>query len=155
MTTLYTIGYEGAELSDFLATLSEMGVQHVADIRDVPVSRKKGFSKNKLAEALSGAGITYAHFKALGDPKEGREAMRSGDRDRFFTIFERHVDQLEARDAMTELADVAAEVDTVLLCYERDPKDCHRTIVASIMRDAGLIRQFKHLGVKKYARAIS
>lgn len=155
MTTLYTIGYEGAELSDFLATLSEVGVRHVADIRDVPVSRKKGFSKHKLAEALGEAGISYGHFKPLGDPKEGREAMRSGDRSKFLAIFERHVDQVEARDAMTELAGIAADVETVLLCYERDPKDCHRTLVASMMREEGLIGQFKHLGVKKYARVIS
>lgn len=151
MTTLYTIGYEGAELSDFLATLEEVGVKHVADIRDVPVSRKKGFSKTKLAEALSEAGISYAHFKPLGDPKEGREAMRIGDRNRFLSIFNSHIENEDAKSAMEQIAELAADVDTVLLCYERDPKDCHRTIVASMLLREGLIAQFKHLGVRKYA----
>lgn len=149
MTTLYTIGYEGADLSAFLATLGEVGVKQVADIRDVPVSRKKGFSKNKLAEALCEVGISYAHYKPLGDPKEGREAMRLGDRAKFLSVFNEHVGQEDAQEALIKIASQAAKADTVLLCYERDPKDCHRTIVASMMKDRGLIGQFRHLGVKK------
>ncbi|WP_379551726.1 DUF488 family protein [Qipengyuania sp. DGS5-3] len=149
MKTLYTIGYEGADISAFLTTLGEVGVKRVADIRDVPISRKKGFSKNKLAEALSEVGISYAHFKPLGDPKEGREAMRSGDRAKFLSVFNEHVGREDAQDAMVELAEQAANSETVLLCYERDPKDCHRTIVASMMKERGLIEQFTHLGVKK------
>jgi len=49
---LYTIGYEGAEISQFLRTLRDCGVQRVIDIRDVPVSRKPGFSKGSLSAAL-------------------------------------------------------------------------------------------------------
>lgn len=149
MTILYTIGYEGADLPSFLATLEQVGVKHVADIRDVPVSRRKGFSKNKLAEALKEVGITYRHFKSLGDPKEGREAMRRGDRARFLAVFNEHVRKDCAEEALIHLAGNAAEVDTVLLCYERDPKDCHRTIVATMLQERGLIMQYRHLGVKK------
>ncbi len=149
MTTLYTIGYEGADLHSFLATLEEVGVKHVADIRDVPVSRRKGFSKNKLAEALKEIGITYQHFKPLGDPKEGREAMRRGDRAKFLAVFNEHVSKECAEEALMNLAGSAADVETVLLCYERDPKDCHRTIVATMLQERGLIRQYRHLGVKK------
>lgn len=149
MRTLYTIGYEGADLQSFLATLEDVGVKHVADIRDVPVSRRKGFSKNKLAEALKAVGISYQHFKSLGDPKEGRDAMRRGDRARFLTVFKEHVSKPSAEEALVQLADNAADADTVLLCYERDPKDCHRTIVATMLQERGLIRQYRHLGVKK------
>lgn len=149
MTVLFTIGYEGAEISAFLSTLVEAGVRHVADIRDVPVSRKKGFSKNKLAEALSGRGITYSHFKALGDPKEGRDAMRSGDKTRFLAVFNAHIEKPESVRALAELADEATESETVLLCYERDPRDCHRTIVASILQQEGRIEKITHLGVRK------
>ncbi|MEC7953073.1 MAG: DUF488 domain-containing protein [Pseudomonadota bacterium] len=149
MTVLYTIGYEGADISAFLSTLVEAGVRHVADIRDVPVSRKKGFSKNKLAEALSDSGITYSHFKALGDPKEGRDAMRSGDKKRFLAVFNAHIEKPESVRALSELADEATESDTVLLCYERDPQDCHRTIIASILQQEGRVEKITHLGVRK------
>jgi hypothetical protein len=46
--TLYTIGYEGADVDRFLATLADAGVATVADVRAVALSRKKGFSKNQL-----------------------------------------------------------------------------------------------------------
>ena len=149
MTVLYTIGYEGADISAFLSTLQEVGVRHVADIRDVPLSRKMGFSKNKLAEALLESGITYSHFKALGDPKEGREAMRKGDKNRFREVFNAHIEKPESLSALSQLADQAAESETVLLCYERDPHDCHRTIVATILQEEGKIDRITHLGVRK------
>ena len=49
---LFTIGYEGASLEDFLANLNIAGVDQLVDIRDFPGSRRKGFSKNALREAL-------------------------------------------------------------------------------------------------------
>ena len=149
MRTLYTIGYEGADISAFLSTLAEAGVGTVADIRDVPVSRKKGFSKNKLAEALGEVGISYVHLKQLGDPKEGREAMRRGDVATFRSVFNEHMSREEAQNALNELAEQAANSDTVLLCYERDPKHCHRNIVASVLRDRGHVGGVTHLGVRK------
>ena len=76
---LYTVGYEGADLSDFLNTLKVHKIKQIIDVRDLPLSRKRGFSKNALAAALAKIGITYLHLKALGDPKPGREAARSGD----------------------------------------------------------------------------
>lgn len=149
MKTLYTIGYEGADIAAFISTLAEAGVRTVADIRDVPVSRKKGFSKNKLAEALDEAGISYVHLKQLGDPKEGRDAMKRGDRKRFLTVFHEHIGRKEAQLALGELAERVATSETVLLCYERDPRHCHRTIVASMLQDRGQVEDVTHLGVRK------
>lgn len=150
MTRVSTIGYEGADISAFLSTLSEAGVRTVADIRDVPVSRKKGFSKNKLAAALEEVGIGYVHLKQLGDPKEGREAMRRGDREHFLRVFHAHIDRSEAQDALDQLAFEVSSSETVLLCYERDPKDCHRTIVASMLKERGEIVEVRHLGVRNH-----
>jgi uncharacterized protein (DUF488 family) len=49
MTTLYTIGYEGTDIDRFVATLKAVGVQLLADVRALPLSRKRGFSKNGAA----------------------------------------------------------------------------------------------------------
>jgi uncharacterized protein (DUF488 family) len=76
--TLYTIGFEGADIAQFLGTLVACEIEQVLDIREVPVSRKPGFSKSSLQMALDAIGIRYCHLKALGDPKRGREAMRRG-----------------------------------------------------------------------------
>ena len=57
MTVLRTIGYEGATLAAFLAALAQAGVTTLIDVRDAPISRKKGFSKTDLAAALRTAGF--------------------------------------------------------------------------------------------------
>lgn len=91
MKTVYTIGYEGTDIERFVKTLTAVGIEAVADVRAVPLSRKKGFSKNALQEHLEKAGIKYLAMQQLGDPKEGREAAKAGDYDRFRSIYSGHV----------------------------------------------------------------
>jgi uncharacterized protein (DUF488 family) len=146
MTTISTIGYEGADVAPFIDTLVEAGVKHVIDIRDVPASRKRGFSKNILSAALSENGIAYTHLKQLGDPKPGREAMRSGNYEVFLKIYNEHVAQPAAQSSLQTAVTIATEEPSVLLCYERDPKHCHRTLVADMMKDLASL-SVRHLGV--------
>ncbi|MFZ5727209.1 MAG: DUF488 family protein [Pseudomonadota bacterium] len=148
MRQIYTIGYEGASLSDFLDTLIDVGIDRVVDIRDVPASRRPGFSKNSLREALAEHDIEYAHLKPLGDPKEGREAMRRGDVKAFQEIFGKHLQSEASQEALRKAVQLANEKSIVLLCFERDPKHCHRTIVANLMSELASF-ETKHLGVQK------
>jgi uncharacterized protein (DUF488 family) len=76
MRTLFTIGYEGASLSDFIVTLQNSGVERLLDVREVAQSRRPGFSKTALSTALAEADIGYTHLRQLGDPKAGRDAAR-------------------------------------------------------------------------------
>lgn len=147
---LFTIGYEGAALADFLATLRQAGVCQVIDIRELPQSRRAGFSKNVLAAHLEGAGIDYLHVKQLGDPKHGRDAAKAGRMDEFRQIFEAHMELPASQAAVKQVASVAREKTSVLLCYERDPKFCHRSIVANhiLALADGKVR---HLGVQAIA----
>ena len=75
---VFTIGYEGADVDRFLTTLKDAGVATLADVRAVALSRKRGFSKSALRDALAHQGIGYEHFIKLGTPKEGRQAARAG-----------------------------------------------------------------------------
>ena len=93
---IFTIGYEGATVDGFIGALRKAGVALVLDIRAAPVSRKKGFSKNPLAQHLSEAGTGYRHLRGLGTPKQGREAARSGDHQSFERIFRHHLEEAEA-----------------------------------------------------------
>jgi uncharacterized protein (DUF488 family) len=147
---LSTIGYEGAELADFLATLSAYGVAQVIDVRDVPVSRKPGFSKRALAGALAAKGIAYVHIKELGDPKPGRDAARRGEFATFRKIYCHHLKGTDAQAALSFAARLAAETISCLLCFERAHEHCHRTIVAKALseREGFIVR---HLWVHKYA----
>lgn len=126
---LFTIGYEGATQAELIAALAAAGVGQVIDIRAVPLSRKPGFSKNVLAAGLKEAGIFYVHLKALGTPPEGREAARKGDRAGLARVY---ADQLALPEAMAQTAqllDLASERPSALLCFERDPAQCHRSLL--------------------------
>jgi len=149
---LTTIGYERADLSDFLNTLEEAGVEVLADIRDRAQSRRKGFSKTALSNALAERGISYVHFRDLGDPKEGREAARRGDLARFRKIFSQVMASPQAQDALAEVSKLSEDNNVCLLCYERDHRDCHRAIVASAVSKQSGIKPL-HLRVRKFPRA--
>ncbi|MEO6152690.1 MAG: DUF488 domain-containing protein, partial [Croceibacterium sp.] len=69
---ILTIGYEQATQGAVVATLLDAGVEVLADIRYLPLSRRPGFSKSSLKAAVEEAGIAYRHFKHLGTPAEGR-----------------------------------------------------------------------------------
>lgn len=149
MTTFFTIGYEGASLRDFINTLAEAGVEHVLDVRELPQSRRPGFSKRALSEALEAASIGYSHCKQLGDPKHGREAARRGDMDDFRMIFEAHLDLAASKNALVQAVNTVTRAPTALLCYERNPKDCHRSLVAKRLLALGSLH-VQHLGVKTH-----
>lgn len=148
MAIIFTIGYEGADLNDFLNTLQQVEVDHLLDIRELPQSRRRGFSKRALADALAQTGIKYTHIKQLGDPKHGREAARRGDIEAFEAIFEAHLDLAATQESLKEVSEMVVDQKIVLLCYERDPKLCHRSLVARRLKRLAAI-DVTHLGVRK------
>lgn len=137
MRILYTIGYEGTDIERFVATLLAVGIQRLADVRAVPHSRKRGFSLKSLSARLEAEGIEYLPFKPLGDPKPGRDAARAGHYDLFRAIYTAHLDSRDARSSLKELVAVAKEKPTCLLCFERDPVTCHRSIVGRELSNYG------------------
>lgn len=108
MSKLFTIGYEGASVDQLIETLQNVGVRVLADVRELPLSRKKGLSKNGLASRLTEVGIEHRHFKQLGDPKLGRDAARSGDFAKFEVIFSEHMQKTETQSALDELLEAAS-----------------------------------------------
>jgi uncharacterized protein (DUF488 family) len=126
---IFTIGYEGATMADFLAALKGAGVEQVIDVRALPLSRRPGFSKSTLAASLAEAGIGYVHLKALGTPKPGRDAAKKGDRVVLEAVYAGQLELPEARAQVAQMLDLAREKPSALLCFERDPCMCHRTLL--------------------------
>ena len=126
---IFTIGYEKATQPELIAALRAAGVTRVIDVRAVPLSRRPGFSKNVLKNGLAEAGIDYVHLKALGTPPAGREAARKGRHAELERIYAGQLDLPEAIVAAAEMRELAAERPSALLCYERDPAGCHRTLL--------------------------
>jgi uncharacterized protein (DUF488 family) len=125
----FTIGYEATTMAEFIAVLKQAGVAQVIDIRAVASSRRPGFSKTPLRNSLEEEGIDYVHLRALGTPADGRAAARAGRIDDLKRIY---AGQLELPEAMAQAAQMVAlaeEKPSALLCYERAPAGCHRTLL--------------------------
>lgn len=126
---IFTIGYENTTVGEFVAALKRAGVERVIDVRALPLSRRPGFSKTPLRGALEEAGIDYVHLKALGTPSEGRTAARAG---RHADMARIYAGQLELPEAMVQAAqmlELAREKPSALMCMEREPAHCHRTLL--------------------------
>jgi len=126
---LFTVGYEGRTLPQFVRLLRENGITRLVDVRDRPASRKPGFSALPLFEALRKAGITYESDRALGNPEEIRLLWKNG------SLAEGKVRyrKLLRNGQRTRLNVLLAlsKIDRVcILCYEGDPDACHRAIIA-------------------------
>jgi uncharacterized protein (DUF488 family) len=126
---VFTIGYEATTVGEFVAALRQAGVECIIDVRAIPNSRRPGFSKTPLSNALAEVGIDYVHLRALGTPAEGRAAARAG---RHADLERIYAGQLELPEAIAQGAQMVAlaeEKPSAILCYERDPAGCHRTLL--------------------------
>jgi uncharacterized protein (DUF488 family) len=140
---LFTIGYESTTMGEFLDALKSAGVARVIDVRAVPNSRRPGFSKTPLRNALAEVGIDYVHLKPLGTPANGREAARAGRVDDLKRIYAAQLDLPEAIVAAEQMRELAAEKPSALLCYEREPAACHRTLLwRAILPDAEVVNLY-------------
>ncbi len=133
---LCTIGYEGLSAGEFLERLQSNKISCLVDVREVPLSRKLGFSAAQLRSALNGCGIEYVHMKQLGSPGEARKEFHAGgDFAAFSRAYESHLSKVKRE--IDILAAVANEKPTAIMCYEKDVHRCHRGIIASKLREMG------------------
>jgi len=143
---LFTVGYEGATPESLVRSLRAAGVERVVDVRELPLSRRRGFSKTKLSETLRGAGIEYEHVRALGNPKANRERY---DRGRVAEGARHYRVHLRNR-AATALLDLSASIrtrPTCLLCVERSYTECHRSTLADAIRELDREVTIEHLSL--------
>jgi uncharacterized protein (DUF488 family) len=140
---IFTIGYEGTTVAEFIDALAAAGVERVIDVRALPLSRRPGFSKTALKGALEEAGMEYLHLKALGTPADGRAAARAG---RHADLERIYAGQLELPEAMAQgaqMLELAREKPTALLCMEREPAHCHRTLLLkAVAADAQVVHLY-------------
>jgi uncharacterized protein (DUF488 family) len=130
---LSTIGYEAARMDRFLHALLGADIDLLIDVRAVAGSRRPGFAKSSLAAHLAEAGIDYLHLRGLGTPTDGRAAARRGEHLEMRRIYLEKVESGAADADLETLLDLLARRRVAILCYERDPTHCHRSIVAELV----------------------
>jgi len=120
---VYTIGYEGKKLDEFLKLLEKHGIKQVIDVRSYPKSKRNEFDKKNLKEELFKASIRYKHLAQLGGLRDEdyQEIMKE---DEWIHGFE-------------ELKSLAGSNKTVILCLESNPMKCHRRFIAEELESEG------------------
>lgn len=142
---LYTTGYEQhKQPGSLIAALQNAGVQLLLDVRELPLSRRRGFSKTALNDALADAGIAYDHQRALGNPKPLRDLYRSGRQPEGEAGYRAHI-RNGSSWAVDELAETMTDQVVCLLCFEHDHRCCHRNVVVDELRRRGHAFRVEHL----------
>ncbi len=145
-----TVGYAGVALDDLIAVLTQAGINTLVDVRQLPLSRRPGFSKTRLSLALQESGIRYVHLRALGNPKEHRRRYHAGDVAAGARGYRLHIVR-HGGDAMGQLANAVASSACCLLCVEADPDQCHRTVITDLLRKEMPALVVEHLAVTQSA----
>ncbi len=126
---LGSVGYEKFKDSgDFASMLAAHGVERLIDVRELPISRRRGYAKTALADAMARSGIEYMHLRELGNPKPYRDLCKSG---RLDLGREKYMRFLlgERRHALEALVRLLGEKRTALMCVEHDATTCHRNVI--------------------------
>lgn len=133
--TVYTIGYEGYNIEKFVKKLKDSNIQQLIDVREIALSRKNGFSKGILESELKKGGIRYKHYPSLGSPKEIRHQLHQDlDYKKFFDEYKLHVKDKDVQESIKDVEGLSKVRKTVLLCFEKDFKFCHRSIIAEELK---------------------
>ena len=130
---LFTVGYERRSVEEMVEALRDAGVRVLLDVRELPLSRRRGFSKTRLSQAVHDAGLGYEHVRSLGNPKPLRQLYMAGELQRGADAYGRHL-RSTSRDALLELASRADE-GICLLCVEHDHERCHRAVIVDALRE--------------------
>jgi len=129
-----SIGYEmHRDHIAFALHVQAAGVERLIDVRELPISRRRGYAKSALARAMADVGVEYIHLKALGNPKPFRDLYKSGRVEEGQRRYEAHL-LCEQRGALEDLGRLIHEKRSALMCLEHDPATCHRTVIIGALR---------------------
>jgi hypothetical protein len=142
-----SIGYElHKDHLAFARHVQAAGVERLIDVRELPISRRRGYAKSALAQALIDVGVEYVHIRALGNPKPFRDLYKSGRVEEGKRRYEEHL-LGEQRDALFGLVPLLREKRSALMCFEHEPATCHRTVIIEALRgELGLALDVAEIG---------
>jgi len=144
MGDLCTVGYERRTVDELITTLTRAAVEVLVDVRLTPLSRKPGLSKNRIATRLYAAGIDYLHLPQLGNPRDNRDGFRRAD-DAAVAKYRAVLRTPDGQAALDQLLRLATHRRVAVMCFEREAAECHRSVVADALVEAGATLRILHL----------
>lgn len=135
-TILFTIGYEGVSLEEYLNRLLRNDVKILVDVRNNPLSMKYGFNKNQLKRYCENLGIVYMHFPEVGIQSEQRQELNTQiDYDKLFDIY-RANNLTKTVSTQTKILRLLEEHQRIALtCFEANICQCHRKHLAEAIEN--------------------
>ncbi|MDR1404178.1 MAG: DUF488 family protein [Candidatus Methanoplasma sp.] len=134
---VYTIGYESRTVDKFVARLKTHGIRQLIDVREKPISRKKGFSKSALRQLLEEEGIEYVHIPQLGSPSDIRHEFKEGGSDKvFFDSYRKYIKE-NVPEEVEVLEQYVSNKVSALMCFELSHVHCHRRVLADELKNMG------------------
>lgn len=144
---LFSMGYEGFTIEKYIRQLITNNVHVLVDVRKNAFSMKYGFTKAVLQKACVGVNIKYVHIPELGIESDKRQELKSQhDYDMLFDNYEKTTLKDNWKSLLSVRNILEAEHRICLLCFEKNPLQCHRTRVAkALMELPNRKYQFKEL----------
>ena len=130
-----SVGYEShKDSAAFARHLRESGVERLIDVRELPISRRRGYAKTALGLAMAAERIEYVHLRALGNPKAFRDLYKSGRVAEGRRRYEEHL-LTQRIDALHDVVPLLYEKRSALMCVEHAADTCHRTVILDALRN--------------------
>ena len=146
-TILFTIGYEGISLEEYLNRLLRNDVKVLVDVRRNPLSMKYGFSKGQLKRYCESLGIQYLHFPEVGINSEQRQELNTqADYDKLFVEY-RKSGLTKTKPTQTSILNLLKQHKRIALtCFESNICQCHRKHLAEAIESLpGFEYEVKHI----------
>ena len=138
---VFTIGHSNHAVGQFIALLSQHGVNVLVDIRRFPSShRLPHFSRTRLTTVLSASDIDYHWLESLGGHRKEDLANSPNDAVRE-PSFRKNADHMlgdEFREGIDRLLEIAENKRTAIMCAEKSYRDCHRSLTSDFLIASGI-----------------
>lgn len=121
---VYTIGYAGRKIDNFITLLKDHDVSVLVDVRRFPKSKYPEYGREELQEILRRHGIKYV---SMGDTLGG---FRGG--------YERYMETKEYEEGIRRLVELARKGNVAIMCMERKTKGCHRRYISRTLEEMGI-----------------
>jgi len=141
---VYTIGFSGKSSGDFFKVLRQAAVKKVVDIRRLPWMGPGFARKRQLGPAMDALGMAYVHVSGLAPSESLLRAYRQGSVT-WMEYEDRFASEMEASGAITNLERDFLGESSCLLCVEATPDNCHRRLVAEMLKARWPNLQIIHL----------
>ncbi len=126
MGQLYTLGYSGLEIANFLALVARYNIDVICDVRSTPYSTyKPDFTRAAFKQHLNAAGVKYVFLgDKLGARPSDRRCYVDGQ-----AVYEKIAQTALFNEGLARVHKGVKTLNLALVCSERDPIECHRTIL--------------------------